>query len=292
MKTLLKITQGMITIALILSLAFFVSCKNGDGTVKPQIIKDVKLTTSLVDGDVWLGVGATFDLGAMSFTSIKLPIIDPYDKTRVYGEINFAPTFSGNYNAIEIKVNLSDCAKIPGSSATLPNGNALPMSGLDGRVVALDIDQIHSKIYLALDHNLTLLGFAISIKEFDVVAQYVGGANIFLGFSIPGVNGSDYIKGNVGLYTSLNTSYESGLAFFVDISSVMSTDILNDIIDGVAVTEEKFLAKSAKTWSKAYKQNVTKQLGDKLPSVAKQKRFSTIVNKMMNTKQTLNFVEE
>jgi len=284
MKALLSIHQWMITSFLTLSLVFFASCK---GTpVQQKIVKDVKLTSSLVDGDVWLGLGATFDLGAMSFTAIKLPIIDPYDKTRIYGEIDFKPTFQGSYNAIELKVNLSDCAKIPGAYATLPNGNELPIAGMGGRVVELDIDQIHSKIYLALDHDLTLVGFAISIKEFDVVAQYVGGANIFLGFEIAGV------KGTAGLYTSLGQSFQSGLAFFVDISSVVSTDILNDLIDGIPITPDKFYAKGMSKWDKAYYTGVSKKFASQLPSVTKQQRFATAFDKMMSKKQTLHFVEE
>ncbi|MBF0360430.1 MAG: hypothetical protein HQK49_05425 [Oligoflexia bacterium] len=284
MKTLLKIHQWTISALLTLTLVMFVSCKSNP--IENKIVKDVKLTTTLKDGDVWLGVGATFNLGGMSFTAITFPIKDPYDPSRVYGEVSFKPTFNGNYNAIEFKVNLSDCARIPGAFATLPNGNDLPIAGVEGRVIELAIDQIKSKIYIALDHDLTMMGFAISIQQFDVVAQYVGGVNFFLGFDLFGV------KGTAGLYTAQNQTYQSGLAFFVDISSVVSTDLLNRILNGEVITPDKFNAKSMNNWNKAYYSGVDKKMADRLPSAAKQKKVQTIMDKMMSKKQTLRFVEE
>ena len=49
------------------------------------------------------------------------------------------------------------------------------------------------------------------------------GANIFMGFNIQN------ILGTAGLYTG-EGEYANGLGLFVDISSVISSDILNDLL--------------------------------------------------------------
>ena len=136
-------------------------------------------------------------------------------------------------NEIYLALNLSKTAQINGSATpTLPNGSNLPLAGIDenNTMVELEISQINSKIYLALDRDTTIVGFAIAIKEFDVMKDYIGGANIFLGFNIRDV------LGMVGLFTGKDEG-QSGLGIFVDLSSVISGDILNDILSGSPVHE-------------------------------------------------------
>lgn len=274
----------LLTNLLFLSLALFIT---GCGA-EQKVVKDISLTTTVQDGDVWLKLSAVFDLGGMSMTGIRLPISDPYNREKVYGEIFFRPTFDGNFNEVGVGLNLTYSAQIPGGYATLPNGEMMPISSQsDAKIIELAIDKIHSKIYLALDHDVTLFGFAITIEEFDRVAQYVGGANVFLGFNIKGV------KGMAGVYTGLDPM-QSGLGFFVDLSTVVNTDILNDIIDGNKITADK-LNKSnatANPWSKQYHADMDKRLKDKLPSKATQKKYAKILNKMGDEKVQLHYVQE
>ena len=71
-----------------------------------------------------------------------------------------------------------------------PNGNDLPIGGFGPtEIIELAIGKINSKLYLSFGKDNTLLGFAVVIKEFDVVGQSIPGANIFLGFDIKGVQG-------------------------------------------------------------------------------------------------------
>ena len=92
-----------------------------------------------------------------------------------------------------------------------------------------------SEIYLALDRDTMMMGFAIVIKEFDKVADAIPGANIFLGFDIKGAIGT------VGIFTSPR-SFESGLAFFLDLSGVVTPGMINDIIDGKSIVAQNMTA--------------------------------------------------
>lgn len=259
-------------------LALFTSCQTN---VKPvnTIVKNVNMTsTADTNGDVWLSLSAQFDLGPMYLTSIDLPIVDPYVPGIKYGEIFFNPTMQGNFNQIKLSVNLSHAAKVPGGFATLPNGNPLPIGGIDQtKIVQLKIDQINARIYLALDHNLTFVGFAISIEQFDVVAKYVGGANIFLGLNINGV------VGTAGLYTGSNT-LQSGLGFFVDLSSVLNVDQLNDIINGVPVNPTTFAESKAMgiQWGNTYYESLNKSFKDSKPTLSKQVKINNGWNDLIN----------
>ncbi|MBF0314840.1 MAG: hypothetical protein HQK50_02110 [Oligoflexia bacterium] len=282
MRRFLLTSRTVLTHVLMLFLVLTIGC----GQVENKVVKDVSLKASIEDSEVWLGLSAVFNLGSMSMTGIKLPIIDPNDSSKVYGEIFFKPTMEGNYNEVGAKINLSYAAKLPGGFASLPNGEELPVGGSNSsQIIELAISQIHSKVYIGLDQNFTLFGFAISIKEFDTLAKYVGGANIFLGFNIKG------IRGMVGVYTGLDT-LQSGLAFFVDLSSVITVDILNDIINGVALDPTALSYSKAQTpWSAQYKRNAAERMQSKLPSAAVQRRFATAIERMSDKEQTLHFVE-
>lgn len=237
MKTLLQKTHFLIFLILIFGL---ISCGKPPAS---DIVKDVSLNTSVIDGDSYLAVSALFKIGATSLPSITLPIINPKDKSIKYGEISFKPTLQAGYNEIGLKFNMTFSNKVQGGFADLPNGNDLPIGGLQNTtVIELGIDtgnpHVKSEIYLALDHDTMMMGFAIVIKEFDKVADAIPGANIFLGFDIKGAIGT------VGLFTSPR-SFESGLAFFVDLSGVVTPGMINDIIDGKRIVGQNMTAMSS-----------------------------------------------
>ncbi|MBF0208493.1 MAG: hypothetical protein HQK53_16575 [Oligoflexia bacterium] len=284
----MKFCKNFILNLLFLSLVLFASCAKDQ---ENQVVKDIKLTTTLDSNsnELWISISALFDLGGMAMTAITLPVRDPYDPERVYGKIFFKPTIEGTYNEVGVQINLSDCAKIPGGIATLPNGEVIPISGIEkNRVLELRIDQIQSKVYVALDSDLTLFGFAITIDQFDQVAAYIGGANVFLGFDI------FKVRGMAGLYTGLDPS-QSGLGFFVDLSSVITTDILNDIINGTPIDPIAFRdakANKSVTWSKEYYKELNHRFADQLPSAKQQKKLKKILKKMAHDKTVLTFTKE
>lgn len=281
----LRMGKLLILNALFLSLIMFTGCGKQN-----KIVKDLSIKTSLVEGDVWMALSAAFDLGGMSMTGIKLPIVDPNDKTKVYGEISFQPTLDGNFNQLAMKANLTTIAKVQGGVATLPNGDELPIGNIDNRakVIELKVDEINAKIYVALDHNLTLFGFAIAIKEFDSVASYVGGTNIFFGFNI------NKVRGMAGLFTSSTDTTQSGLGFFVDLSSVVTTDLLNDIITGTKITKEQYEngLKNSQDWDKSYYAELDKSFKDKRGTKSQERKAMSIINKMGKNHTQLHYLKD
>lgn len=260
-------------IALICSISVLLTSCGSGGVKVNSIVKDVALETKVEnDGDAYIGVRAMFNLGSMSMTSIKLPIQDPHNKDIVYGIIEVKPTFGSQFSEVNLRVNLTDTAKIQAGYPTLPNGEELPIGGLDDKhVIEIQIPQIHSKIYIGLAHDLTMIGFAIGIKEFQVVGDYIANANVFLGFDIKG------FVGNAGLFTG-DGQHENGLAFFADFSKIITQDILTDIIMGNKISKERYAA--MKTTLKEIE-----QFGeDSKYSVFNSARYKTMNNNKRNMK--------
>ena len=223
-----------------------------------QIVRDVGVETSFKDGDVWVSLSSEFDLGGLTFSSIDLPIINPKHPSEQYGHVSFLPTLGGTYNEIVVSINLTKTAQVNGSDApTLPNGSSLPIGGLDDAtaLVELEIAEIKSKIYFAIDHDSTMLGFAITIKEFDSFSGNLGGSNLFLGFNI------ENVRGMVGMFTSMEPE-QSGLGFFVDLSDVLNGDIINDAINDhyidskmLSISNKSLAISKGKSFSKRFQTN-------------------------------------
>lgn len=246
MKTTTKIKRSFSLLILPLMLAGSLLSTSCGKNPEQGIIKDVDIHTELREGDVWLTLGAVFKLGVASLTEISFPVVDPNNGSIKYGEISFQPQEEEGMNEIRLSFNLSSAAQVEGGLAKLPNGEDLPIAGVDtSKVLMLDIAEINSRIYIALNSEQSVVGFAVSIKEFEKIGNVISGANIFLGFDIKGVIGS------VGLFTG-NTPLENGLGFFVDLTSVFTTDMINDIIAGKEITEESFseMKMAMKSYSK------------------------------------------
>ena len=249
MNLISKIKKFSSHLGLCLALASFApiltSCgKNGSVSPVQNIVKDVTLTTSIENGDMFINLGLLISIGNVVMTSVTLPIVNPMDPSKQYGSVSFKPTMQSGVNELLLKANLSQATSLKGGArATLPNGQALPIGGLEGvDVLELAIDQIHSKIYIALTKTKTLFGFAIAIKEFDAVQHSLPNANIFLGFNIKNVIGM------VGLFTGSN-SMENGLAAFIDLSSVFNGDILTKLVNHEPITQSDMATASNKAVS-------------------------------------------
>jgi len=220
----------------------FVSCgKNPE----QDIVKDVDVYTELRDGDVWVNLKANFKLGEASLTEISFPIVNPDDNTIRYGEISFTPLAEAGYNEIALSFNLSASEEVQGGVASLPNGSELPIAGMNnGDVLQLAIDSINSRIYLGASESMTVLGFAVSIAEFEKLGDLINGANVFVGFNIKEVLGS------VGIYTG-DQPLKNGLAFFVDIHNVIPREVLEMARSGRYIDELEFQATLNKVEMKA-----------------------------------------
>ncbi len=220
------------SLAVVLGATFLItSCgKNPE----QDIVKDVDVYTELRDGDVWINLKSTFKLGEASLTEISFPIVDPNDSSIRYGEVSFTPQEELGYNQVGLSFNLTASSEVQGGVASLPNGSQLPIAGMNnGDVLQLVIDKINSRVYLGASDQMTVLGFAVSIAEFEKVGDLINGANVFVGFDIKGVLGS------VGLYTG-DQPLENGLAFFVDIHNVIPREVLELARSGRSVDQFEF----------------------------------------------------
>ncbi|MFZ4715793.1 MAG: hypothetical protein ACOYL6_18870 [Bacteriovoracaceae bacterium] len=222
-----SVIVNYLKINLLLLVLFIVSACGKSGS---QLVTDVKVATRLVNQEVWVDVNAKFDLGNTALPSITLPIANPKDPTHVYGSVSMAPTFDGK-NQIGISVNFTEALKIQGGAAALPNGTGLPVGGLANvNVIQLMIPNTQARVYVALDHGVAMAGFAIAIKELDSIGSSLGGINLFPSFQF------DKIKGIAGVFTG-GQSGQTGLALFVDLSSVLNQTMLNNTPTNLMVSE-------------------------------------------------------
>lgn len=199
---------------MLISLGLFQSCGKGSG--QNQYVSDIYLETKTIDGDSWIYLKSVLNIGGLSLPSLALPIVDPRNPGEQFGEVSMIPVLGGQSNEISIGVNLSKAANLPTQAGiSLPNGQGLPLrvpAGVD--LMQLTVGQTNSKIYLGLGNDTAFMGFAVAIKEFDQIARYLPGANIFMGFNIKGVLGS------AGIFTS-DVSGQSGIGLFVDLGTLL-----------------------------------------------------------------------
>ncbi len=231
-----KATMLAVTLA---STLLFTAC----GKQQHQLVKDVNLAAYTEEGEIYTEIVTTMDFGNMTLPSLELPVKHPKTSEQL-GTVAMYARFDG-LNEIKLDVNLSRAFAIQGqNNATLPNGTAIPVGGLgDTPIVALPIGDTQAKVYLALDSGVAVAGFAISIKEFAGIGNSVGTINFFPAFNIGDV------RGTAGIYTSGNDD-QNGLAFFVDLSSVVNPDdMLGDLIKEEEASASVSMLKSASVMS-------------------------------------------
>lgn len=275
--------KSLFTSSLLLLALLFTGC--GKDGQQQDIVKGVDVLTSLEDGDVYLSLAVLVKIGTANLTSITLPIYNYTDpNSPKYGEISFKPTMEPGVNEIKVKFNMTFAAQVSGGYAKLPNGAELPIGGLDeSDVVQLEVEKIHSRIYLALQQKRALFGFAVAIQEFDRLNGKIPGANIFLGFDIKGV------LGTVGLFTG-DEAWESGLAFFLDISKYFNSDIIDDLINGRQITAERLEMVNQGFRAASVEEDVRAAFGNKNITTQSVVNLHRYLKRMK--KKTLHFVDK
>jgi hypothetical protein len=182
-----------------------------------NFVKTVELKTFQKDNQAYGQVRTNLDTGSIQLPGISLPITDPRNPIINYGNLGIVLNLNGTTDIV-IDVNLSAVAQLPGGPATLPNGTALPVGGLNGvDVIELAVDRTGAKVYFAFGSNVVLAGTAIPIREFNGIGQYIGGANLFTAFQA----GSS-VRGIAGIFTGKNEG-QNGIGFFVDASKLLQT---------------------------------------------------------------------
>lgn len=192
---------------LVLLSLFAVSC----GNAPSNVLQTVKVETRPVDGDIVLDFSAELDLGAMSFSSIALPIIHPQGNRQI-GQLELASTLGGK-NQIRVQLNVSEVSGLRSEMATLPNGNMIPLIA-NNQTIAIGVGN-GAKIYLTLAGQVAALGVAVPISAFDNIGQTVPGLNLFPIVRI------ENIVGTAGIFTGARPG-QSGIAVVADLSQVVN----------------------------------------------------------------------
>lgn len=187
--------------------SFLVSC----GSQRPMI-SDFNVESVTDQGEVLVSMDAVLSIGNVSLSDITLPIIIPRSQKEV-GSISMYTNLEGQ-NKFEIEINLSQIANISVVSATLPNGNSLPLIR-DNDVIVIPVAD-KAKVYLAFSNGVAALGATVSIKGLDSVGQSTGTASLFPNFNI------NQVIGSAGIYTS-RTRGQNGFGIFADISNIIDT---------------------------------------------------------------------
>jgi hypothetical protein len=197
-------------ISIILLTLSFVSCSQ-----RNSFVKDVQVSSTLDDSEVYVSVSAELNLGNVSLSDITLPIFVPRTGEEI-GMVSIFRNIEGK-NKLDVDLNVSKIANIDAVAARLPNGNVLPLIR-ENSVIIIPI-QSKANIYLAFADGVAALGVTVNISGLDSIGRSVGNISVFPSFAFGNVLGS------AGLYNS-RTAGQNGFGIFMDISNVIDTNDL------------------------------------------------------------------
>jgi hypothetical protein len=181
-----------------------------------RTVLDLSLTTSVQNADQFVEMKALLDTGNLNFGA-TVPIYDPKHPEVTYGSVSLYPGLKPRTSELTLSVNLTTAARAQGADAkVLPNGAPIPVGGLGNATAIGLMAGKRSRVYLAFDHDVAVIGTALVIKEFDEVGKYAPGVNIFPSFEL-----GKGIWGTAGIFTSAE-KLQSGIGIFVDASSVLN----------------------------------------------------------------------
>lgn len=214
-----------VTLTSFLFLIFMSLLLTGCGNSGYKPVTNVTVTTKTLDQDVYVNLKAQFNLGNTTLPSVTFPVVNPKSPSEIYGSISMAPTLDGK-SEVSLDINFTQITHLQGGKASLPNGTALPIGGINGvEIVELLIPNTLAKVYIGIDQNVAIAGFALAIKELDQIGNTIGGVNLFPSFSF------GKIKGVGGIFTG-KTSGTTGIALFVDLSSVLNQEQIFNLSHG------------------------------------------------------------
>ncbi len=170
--------------------------------------------------DNWIQASASINTGNFQMIAFSIPLANPADPTVSYGQLSFVPDICNGQSCVglgtlDLQIDLTKTASLNASSPTLPNGTALPISGLDSaKVVAVPVAETGAQVYLALGGGVAIMGAAIPFAALDPAGQIVPGANLFVPLTL------NSISLIAGMFFGATTE-TTGFGLFVDVSSIV-----------------------------------------------------------------------
>lgn len=254
-----KILSGFITT---LMLVFLVSC----GSSSSNVLTGIQVSTSQVGNDTMLSFSANLNLGAMSFASIALPIIDPKGNGQI-GSLELTSGLAGQ-SQIKINIDLSAVAGIQAVQAVLPNGNAIPLIA-NNPTIAINIGK-GARVYLTIAQNVLAVGVAVPISAFDSIGQTLPGLNFF-----PIVNTGNVIA-TAGVFTG-SMPGQNGIAVVADVSQVINL--------GNLMPSSQLLAAKSAQLEEVQEDAVVLDYNSHKPSASKERALKSMLA-TMNARKT------
>tara|TARA_Y100001936_G_C16027029_1_gene643169 strand:+ start:845 stop:1579 length:735 start_codon:yes stop_codon:yes gene_type:complete len=199
-------------LASLLSCLFLAAALTSCGSDSKKIVSDLEFETRDQDSEKFVVTDFIMELGNAELPFLHLPL------PRNYGYLRFYRV--DGINRVAVDVNLTEILKLPrGNEATLPNGTMLPVDTMGAGVIEIPVSGINGKVYISHKDDMTLIGFAASIKQLDDIGSEMGTIGVFPNFDISGVNVT------AGIYTS-PAQGQTGLAVFANIGSLWSESTL------------------------------------------------------------------
>ncbi len=195
--------KRILSLLLMVSLSTaFVGCGK---TSKNKIVSDFSFETADDNNSKFVTTDFKLSIGETELPFLTLPLPNKLGSLRAYR--------SEGENFIGVDLNLTEILKIPGDVATLPNGSMLPVGTNGAGVIEIDISGINGKVYVSQKDDMTLIGFAFSIKQLDNLGSDIGTAGVFPNFDIGKINLT------AGVFTG-NDSGSTGLAAFANLGGL------------------------------------------------------------------------
>jgi hypothetical protein len=178
----------------------------------PSFVKGAKVETHTQEGKAWAGVDVDLNTGVFVLPSFEVPIPNPKIPGSTLGTFSLK-TILGGGSQVGIDMNLSDAVQSGLDGSKLPNGNPIPIAGIGDAAISFPITNGGSRVYLGIGSGVAMVGFALVVSQFDQLAKYFGGIDVFVPVRLP-----YNLTGTVGLFSSSEAS-KSGLAVFLDVSA-------------------------------------------------------------------------
>ncbi|MFL5785022.1 MAG: hypothetical protein ACJ76H_10455 [Bacteriovoracaceae bacterium] len=220
-----KFLSGFLTTVM---LAFVVSCGSNS-----NVLTGIQVSTQQVNNDTMLSFSANLNLGAMSFASISLPIIDPHGNGQI-GQLELTSGLAGQ-SQIKISVDLNAVAGVNAAQAVLPNGNQIPLIA-NNPAIAINIGH-GAKVYLTIGQGVAAIGVAVPIAAFDQIGSQLPGLNFF-----PVVQQGNVVA-TAGVFTGAQPGM-NGIAVVADVSKVIN---LGNLIPSSQLMAKSLTAPKAMT---------------------------------------------
>ena len=222
MNTFLKSfgQKSILIIAVVIATPLLLlACRQGQG---PKWLEDASVSTLVdVEGNSIIRASVDLKLGNTQLPTVTLPIYHPHDFELLLGQVQII----GHTGAINVDLNLDNVFGLDYGDGTLLDGSPIPMAGLNGvDVIEIPFAEGAHRIYLAFDEDVAMLGFALTIEQFDSISKTLGGVDVFYPFDFKKV------KGSVGFFGNNLVSGESGLAVFIDIGQIISPREIHEAI--------------------------------------------------------------